>query len=107
MERYGSVIRVKPENIEHYKELHSNVWAEVQQTIRECNIQNYSIYYRGGYLFSYYEYTGRDYQADMDKMAADPVTQKWWDVCKPLQDPLPDRADGEWWATMEEVFHQD
>ena len=23
------------------------------------------------------------------------------------QDPLPDRAEGEWWATMEEVFHQD
>ena len=40
-------------------------------------------------------------------MAADPMTQKWWDVCKPLQSPVPDRADGEWWATIPEVFHVD
>jgi L-rhamnose mutarotase len=25
----------------------------------------------------------------------------------PLQDPLPDRPEGEWWAPMEEVFHTD
>jgi L-rhamnose mutarotase len=25
----------------------------------------------------------------------------------PLQEPLADRAEGEWWAAMEEVFHTD
>ena len=40
--------------------------------IQECNIRNYSIYYRDGYLFSYYEYVGDDYEADMAKMAARP-----------------------------------
>jgi L-rhamnose mutarotase len=25
----------------------------------------------------------------------------------PLQSPLPTRANGEWWAGMEEVFHTD
>jgi L-rhamnose mutarotase len=43
----------------------------------------------------------------MAKMAADPMTQKWWDVCMPCQEPLPDKAEGEWWADMEEVFHID
>jgi L-rhamnose mutarotase len=38
-------------------------------------------------------------------MAADPETQRWWDVCIPCQEPLSDRAAGEWWADMEEVFH--
>jgi L-rhamnose mutarotase len=41
----------------------------------------------------------------MAVMAADPTTQEWWKVCMPLQAPLPDRAEGEWWANAEEVFH--
>ena len=64
MRRYGQVIRVKPEFLEKYKELHANPWPEVNQMIRECNIQNYSIYYRNGYLFSYFEYVGEDFEAD-------------------------------------------
>jgi L-rhamnose mutarotase len=41
----------------------------------------------------------------MAKMAADPETQRWWAICKPCQNPLANRAEGEWWADMEEVFH--
>lgn len=107
MQRYGSVIRVKPEKLEEYKRLHANVWPGVLKKIKECNIQNYSIYYKDGYLFSYFEYTGDDYEADMAAMAADPETQRWWAVCKPCQEPLETRAEGEWWAVMEEVFHLD
>lgn len=107
MKRYGSIIGVRPEKLEEYKKLHAAVWPEVLQTIRECNIRNYSIYYKDGLLFSYYEYVGTDYEADMKKMAADPVTRKWWTFCEPCQRPLDTRADGEWWAVMEEVFHTD
>lgn len=105
MKRYGQVIAVKPEKLEEYKRLHANAWPGVLKMISECNIQNYSIYYKDGLLFSYYEYIGNDYEADMAKMAADEETQRWWDVCKPCQQPLDTRAEGEWWADMEEVFH--
>ena len=107
MKRYGSIIGVRPEKLEEYKKLHAAVWPEVLRTIRECHIRNYSIYYKDGLLFSYYEYVGTDYEADMKKMAADPVTQKWWTFCEPCQQTLDTRADGEWWAVMEEVFHTD
>ena len=107
MKRYGSVIRVVPEKLEEYRRLHADVWPGVLQMIQKCNIRNYSIYYKDGYLFSYYEYTGNDYEADMAKMAADPETQRWWRVCEPCQQPLETRAPGEWWASMEEVFHTD
>jgi len=107
MERYGMVINVKPEKIEEYKELHAAVWPEVLERITESNIRNYSIYLIDNTLFSYMEYIGHDFDADMKKMAADPVTQKWWDVCMPCQAPLESRQEGEWWANMEEVFHQD
>jgi len=107
MKRYGMVIKVKPEKLEQYKRLHEAVWPEVLDTIRQCSIRNYSIYYKDGFLFSYFEYTGRDFEADMAKMAADPMTQKWWDLCKPCQEPLKTRAPGEWWAVMNEVFRVD
>jgi L-rhamnose mutarotase len=112
MKRYGSVIGLQPDKLDEYKKLHAAVWPDVLKMIEACHIRNYSIYLRRltdgrYYLFSYFEYTGKDFAADMAKMAADPVTQKWWAECKPCQQPLPDRAPDEWWAAMEEVFHRD
>lgn len=107
MQRYGMVIKVKRQKLQEYKQLHAHVWPDVLKMITECNIRNYSIYHKDGYLFSYFEYIGDDFDADMAKMTDDPTTQKWWDVCKPCQEPLDTRAEGQWWASMEEVFHCD
>jgi L-rhamnose mutarotase len=112
MERYGMVIGLRPDKVGEYKRLHAAVWPDVLKMISACHIRNYSIYLRrlpdgSPYLFSYFEYVGRDFDADMARMAADPTTQKWWAVCMPCQKPLPDRTAGEWWAGMEEVFHWD
>ena len=107
MQRYGSVVKVKPGKYALYKKLHAAVWPGVLKTIRKCHIRNYSIYHKDGWLFSYFEYIGKDLNADMAKMAADPLTQKWWAVCKPCHQPLKTRAKGEWWANMEETFHLD
>ena len=60
MKRYGSIIKIKPAKLEEYKKLHKNIWSEVAKTIAECNIKNYSIFYKDGYLFSYFEYIGKD-----------------------------------------------
>jgi len=107
MKRYGSVIRLRPEKQDEYFRLHKAVWPGVLQMIHECNIRNYSIYFKDGYLFSYFEYVGDDYEKDMKKMAQDPETQRWWTFCEPCQQPLATRTEGEWWATMQEVFHYD
>jgi L-rhamnose mutarotase len=107
MQRYGMVLKVKPDKIEEYKKYHAKIWSGVEKMITECNIRNYSIYLKDDYLFSYFEYIGEDFKADMDRIAADPTTQEWWDLMMPMQDPLPTRKEGEWWAEMEEVFHQE
>lgn len=107
MKRYGSLIKVRPEKMEEYKRLHDAVWPGVLKMITLCNIRNYSIYFKDGFLFSYFEYIGEDYDSDMTKMAADPETQRWWDVCKPCQQPLETCHEGDWWADMEEFFHLD
>jgi L-rhamnose mutarotase len=107
MQRFGMVLRVKPEATERYKQFHAAVWPEVLDMIGKCGIRNYSIYFKDGFLFSYFEYVGSNFQADMAKMAADAKTQEWWAIMEPMQDPLPTRKPGEWWADMEEVFHVD
>jgi L-rhamnose mutarotase len=53
------------------------------------------------------EYTGDDLKGDMAKLAADPIIKEWWKHTDPLQSPVPTRKEGEWWASMEEVFHMD
>jgi L-rhamnose mutarotase len=107
MRRMGQLIKLKPEAIAEYERLHANVWPEVLATISACNIRNYSIFRHGTWLFAYFEYVGEDFAADMRKMAADPKTQEWWTYTDPLQEPLEERAEGEWWTSMKEVFHTD
>jgi len=107
MKRFGQIIGVKPETLEKYKAYHAAVWPEILDMIRACNIRNYSIFTKDYKLFAYMEYVGDDFEADMAKMAADPKTQEWWDIMMPMQEPVETRAEGEWWANMEEVFHTD
>lgn len=107
MRRFGQMIKVKPEGKADYIKWHANPLPGVNEMIKECNIQNYSIYERGEYLFTYFEYVGQDYEGDMAKMAADPTTQKWWDIVKPLMEPLADRAEGDFWSDMCEIYHLD
>ena len=112
MQRYGMITGVKPEKADEYKRYHADAWPGVLEKISECNIRNYSIYWielpdGTQYLFSYFEYVGDDFDADMALMAADPTTQEWWSVNIPCLIPLPDLEEGQVWKSMEEVFHWD
>ena len=109
MQRMAQIIRVRPEQIDRYVEVHRAVWPEVLAKIAECNMRNYSIFLRRpeNLLFAYFEYHGDDLAADSALMAADPRTQEWWQLTDPLQQPLGSAADGEWWSAAPEVFHVD
>ncbi|WP_290863599.1 L-rhamnose mutarotase [Hamadaea sp.] len=103
----ASVIRLRPEKAEEYRTLHAAVWPAVQERIRASNITNYSIFLRDGLLFAYFEYVGDDYEADMAAIRADEITQQWWKLTDPCQEPLPTADPGEWWVEAEEVFRLD
>lgn len=109
MQRMGMVIGIDPAKIAEYKALHSNAWPEILAQIKACHIANYTIFLREpeNLLFGYWEYHGSDFAADMRRMAEHEPTQRWWALCSPCQHPLDSRAEGEWWAMMEEVFHLD
>lgn len=103
----GMTVGLKPEKLEEYKELHKNVWPSVANMISKCNIRNYSIFHHDGRLFSYFEYTGSDFEADMQKMASDPTTKKWWELTAPMQVSLEEDKAVSTWSEMEEVFYLD
>ena len=77
MQRYGSIIQIKPERFEEYKAAHTAVWPEVLDMIRECNIQNYSIYFKDGYLFTI---------LNISEMIMSPIWPKW--------PPIPSHSNG-------------
>jgi L-rhamnose mutarotase len=106
-ERRASVIRLRDDHREEYLRLHADVWLAVLERIRRSGIVNYSIFLRDGLLFSYFEYVGDDFDADMAAMADDDETRRWWELTDPCQQPVASAAEGEWWAPMTEVFHTD
>jgi L-rhamnose mutarotase len=109
MIRFGQTIHLRPEAEEEYKRIHVKIWPEIEKGIRDSGITNYSIFLKDGVMFAYYEYTGPEAELDarMEQLANAPRMQEWWGVTKAMQKPLDTRAEGEWWANMQEVFHQD
>ena len=107
MQRFASLITLRPEKQAEYLELHRDVWPGVLEMLKRAHVSNYSIFLRDGILFSYLEYQGDDFEADMAAVAADETTQAWWKLTDPCQQRLGTAADGEWWAPAEEVFHLD
>ena len=93
---------LKPEKIEEYKALHANVWPDVLKTIKDCKLQNYSISIMGNMVVSYFEYTDEDFEADMAKMDADPITLEWWKHTKPC---FVGHDQGVYYEDLEEIFY--
>ncbi len=108
--RYATVIGIKKEHIDNYAYCHSMVWPGVIEALKDANLQNYSIYLGEVnpdeyYLFSYLEYKGNQFDKDMQGIDKAQACKVWDKVMSPLQQPLPTRKEGEWWAQWQEVFH--
>lgn len=107
VKRVGMVIGVKPDKISAYEALHAASNAGVRDLLTKYHMHNFSIFIHRlddgkYYLFGYYEYTGRDYDADMAKLSAEPRNQKWLSTTDPMQVPL---AGEKSWAKMQVVYH--
>jgi L-rhamnose mutarotase len=111
-QRYGMVIGVKQEKLDYYRQLHANPWEGVLDQIDRSKLRNFSIWLvemrpQEYYLFGYFEYTGDDFEADMQAMGEDDTTKRWWKETDPCQTPIPTARDGQRWVMMEEVFYHD
>ncbi|KAJ5481979.1 hypothetical protein N7475_000791 [Penicillium sp. IBT 31633x] len=111
--RFAQIVHLKPSALAAYKECHANVWPEVLQLIKECNMVDYTIFFDGERtLFATFKYVGTDIKADMVKMRADQKMREWWSMTDEMQESLIPGAvstvEGPgWWKNLEEVFHTD
>jgi len=105
VKRVGMVVGIQPDKIAEYKQLHADSNPGVRDLLSKYHMKNFSIYLQQiegrWYEFGYYEYTGKNYEADMAQMGKEPRTIEWLKVCDPLQIPLPG-AKG--WTQMERVY---
>jgi len=110
VQRFGQVIGIKKECIPEYKRIHAACWPGVLKILKECNLRNYSTWLvevkpDEYYLFSYYEYTGDDFEKDKAKIKADPTMQQWLKHSDTLKYKLVTAKEGEWWHMVDQVFY--
>lgn len=103
MKRFGSITKIKTGMLEEYTELHNKIWDEVVAAGHNAGLRNFTIFHNNGYLFSYFEYVGDDYAADMGKKNSLPVVKKWQEICGRYFDTI----DGKTSIPFEEIFHND
>lgn len=106
-QRIGMVIGIRPDQISAYEALHAASNQGVRDLLAKYHLHNFSIYMEKldddrYYLFGYYEYTGRSFKKDMEKLAAEPRNQDWLAATDPMQIPLPGKSS---WSAMREVYH--
>jgi L-rhamnose mutarotase len=106
VKRVGMVIKLKPECVAKYRELHADGNPGVRDLLAKYHLENFSIFIRQigaeWFEFGYYEYSGADFEADMAALSQEPRNQAWLEVCDPMQL----RLDGETgWAVMEQVYY--
>ena len=101
------VIGIKEEKITEYSKLHADNNQGVRDLLEKAHMTNFSIFIKKmddgkHYLFTYYEYTGEDYEADMAKLASEQRHIDWLSMCDPMQLPL----EGEHsWTIMDSVYY--
>lgn len=109
VQRFGQLLGLRPECFAEYERQHANVWPEILNALHDAGVRNYSIFHFQGQLFAYFEYIGpaAEFPERMQRLARAPRMREWWDLMEPMQVPLEGRNRGDWWASMQEVFHLD
>ena len=103
MKRIGIITKLKPGAAQEYKKIHDEIWDEVVKAAHDANMRNYTIFQFGDYLFSYYEYTGDDFDADMAKKNSLPISQKWQAATGAFMDKIDDTSK----IFPKEIWHFD
>ena len=98
-------IQLKPEAEAEYRAIHAAVWPGVIAALERQHIIDYSIHYYPPLqlLIANFKYNGTDYDKDMQGIAEDPETQRWWKVTDGMQASFNEGATGSgqkvpWWT---------
>ncbi|KAK9319982.1 rhamnose mutarotase [Lipomyces orientalis] len=109
--RVTQVVKIRPEFLAAYKDIHKSVWPEVLECLRDANIVDYSIHYNPQHalLIGSYKYIGDNWDVDSKKALQHDATRRWWQITDAMQETLISGSTGStdskgWWMELEEVF---
>ena len=94
-------MHLKPGCKDEYKKRHSELWPEVEKTIKESGVYDYSIYLdeETGYLFAFQKVKGDKGSQDL---GGEDAIMKWWHFMAPLMDTNEDESPVS--IPLEEMF---
>ncbi len=103
MRRFASITKLKPGMLEEYKKLHDGIWDEVVSAAHEANQRNFTMFIHEDYIFSYFEYIGNDFEADMEKKKKLAISSEWQKLCGSYKKLI----DGQPAIQLTEFWHHD
>ncbi len=107
MKSFAQALDLKddPALIEAYVAHHRRVYPEVIAALRAIGITKMKIFLLGTRLFMYFEAPeGFDPSRDYQSYAKDPRCRAWDELMRAFQRRAPGAKEGEWWASMVEIF---
>lgn len=105
IKRYGMAVKLKKNKINFYKKNHAAVWPEILKELKKININNYSIFLKDDYLFGYLEYSGSNFEKDIEKMEKIPIVDKWNKLMVDCFIPFPGTVNNSSWEMMDDIFY--
>jgi L-rhamnose mutarotase len=75
VQRVAFRLRVQPDKLEEYREIHRAVWPELLSDMRAAGLRNYSIFADGPELFGYIECD--DWPATSSTLARSDANRRW------------------------------
>ena len=104
MIRKAFVMSVNPGCEAEYEERHSPIWPELEKTLKDHGVHNYSIFLHAEtkQLFGYVEIED---EARWDAIAGTDVCKRWWAHMKDVMPANPDNSPVS--VELRQVFHMD
>jgi L-rhamnose mutarotase len=104
MIRKAFVMTLRPGQHEEYERRHNPIWPEMQATLKDHGVWDYSIFLdrEADRLFAYAEIESEE---SWQQIAQTEVCQKWWEHMKELMLTNDDNSPAT--INMHEVFHLD
>ena len=102
MIRKAFMMEVNPDKHEEYRERHNPIWPELEATLKEHGVHNYSIFINQetSQLFAYVEIED---ESRWQSIAETDICKKWWAHVRDIMPSNPDNSPCS--ADLREVFH--
>lgn len=105
MERVCFLLRIRPDRMEEYLRVHTEVWPEMLEALSAAGWRNYSLFLRpdDGLVVGYLETD--DFAAAQAAMAATDVNRRWQAGMAPYFQGLDGQRPDEGLVRLQEYFH--